>query len=967
MKKSKITAFFVGSFILIATSFSVYKNFNGSWSTFVSYGGVTGHMFKIANTLIYGTDYTKLYFLDVSDRNNVSTIDLNIGNVMLQVFQDDNVLVISGDTLSFININNKKIIWQFSNSDQNLFEKAIIYNDSVYASSSDGTLKVLNKANGKLLWTFKPKNFQNLSSILLRGDLNYFGYFIIADNTVYLASRDKTFYALSSKNGSVFWKTEIKDLMTSGLEHYGKYLYVTTDSGKTIALDKFTGKILWQSLSESPVICSTITSSFALSYNPILQFLADINERIRNWFYFGPIAYFELHTDGTVVRRDGATGNVVWKSDKIADGLNCPTIWKWQALFTSDRGNVFLLSLDSGKKLFEKSDLGIIHNSAVVKPKFDKLIPKWLNPFVPDYFINNTTGDLFFINGRTGKNYWKFSASAPTISNTEPIIDNNYIFFATSDGVIYKIGKDSGLPDLTYDDQKFNVTQTFLSVADVNIFELSLTSNGTFTNPWREANLTAVFTHESGKVIEMPGFYYDQNIWKVRFNPPLKGKWKWKILWTPHGKTLTKSGELVSNTDTSNFYLRTNNINPKRLTLDGKTIFNGLGISESMFDYNHNGTFLDDWALGDNDSLIATNSSGFTSKFRSNNVTSLENYISTYGPKGAGFNMFRWNPTNASPSLYRDFMFPITYSIPDGKIGDTFITSLRENNIHIWFTFFGFDVPYRSFGDANHKYLLKSYIRYVYARYGAYVDIWEIANELAVPQNLSSFLISEINSYDYEKRPISVSSEDYNISETNIISPHWYESEEISDSDTKTAQHINQYESYAKPVVIAEQGNKDSNYDSTSAIRMRIRTWTAFFEEGIILFWNESSSKNIKSGPYPNANIYLGEMERSYTRVLQNYSKSFPLNSNKIKYSLENFGVRGYGLTSDNVNAGYFYHYSAPLYFTRFSLRIFTKNGGELQWVNPGTGNVIQKTLCPPGYCFIYSPLFNTDISFYLK
>ena len=72
-------------------------------------------------------------------------------------------------------------------------------------------------------------------------------------------------------------------------------------------------------------------------------------------------------------------------------------------------------------------------------------------------------------------------------------------------------------------------------------------------------------------------------------------------------------------------------------------------------------------------------------------------------------------------------------------------------------------------------------------------------------------------------------------------------------------------------MVFSEQGNSVSDWDDRSALRMRLRSWTAFFQEGIIIFWNVSDTKDYRKS-YGSANIYLGEEERSFIKVLQDFT-----------------------------------------------------------------------------------------------
>jgi hypothetical protein len=40
-----------------------------------------------------------------------------------------------------------------------------------------------------------------------------------------------------------------------------------------------------------------------------------------------------------------------------------------------------------------------------------------------------------------------------------------------------------------------------------------------------DVDIDAIFTHEDGTVISLPGFWNGENEWKVRFSPNKVGKW----------------------------------------------------------------------------------------------------------------------------------------------------------------------------------------------------------------------------------------------------------------------------------------------------------------------------------------------------------------------------------------------------------------------------------------------------------
>jgi len=58
-------------------------------------------------------------------------------------------------------------------------------------------------------------------------------------------------------------------------------------------------------------------------------------------------------------------------------------------------------------------------------------------------------------------------------------------------------------------------------------FEVSW-EGGPHANPFRDARLTAQFTHESGRAVTAQGFYDGERTWRVRFLPTELGRWSYK-------------------------------------------------------------------------------------------------------------------------------------------------------------------------------------------------------------------------------------------------------------------------------------------------------------------------------------------------------------------------------------------------------------------------------------------------------
>ena len=56
--------------------------------------------------------------------------------------------------------------------------------------------------------------------------------------------------------------------------------------------------------------------------------------------------------------------------------------------------------------------------------------------------------------------------------------------------------------------------------------EFSFTSTKSYENAYTDVELWADFTCDDGTVMRRPGFWSGGNNWKIRFAPPIVGKWR---------------------------------------------------------------------------------------------------------------------------------------------------------------------------------------------------------------------------------------------------------------------------------------------------------------------------------------------------------------------------------------------------------------------------------------------------------
>ena len=113
--------------------------------------------------------------------------------------------------------------------------------------------------------------------------------------------------------------------------------------------------------------------------------------------------------------------------------------------------------------------------------------------------------------------------------------------------------------------------------------EIRLTSTKDYKEPLRENELNAVFVHESGKEILLCGFWFEKNIWAVRFTPILAGKWTYTVEPTDkENEGLFASGELEASVEDTAVEARargfvTDRYKKRYFTYDDGTPFLWLG------------------------------------------------------------------------------------------------------------------------------------------------------------------------------------------------------------------------------------------------------------------------------------------------------------------------------------------------------------------------------------------------------
>lgn len=928
MRKYKIFGF--ASLVLLIVAFLIFKSREPFWWRFPTKGEIYTTPVTYKNLIIFGNGIGELYAVD--KRTGIARWSFRAQHeISTPVVFGDKLLFTSQDgILYFVEVSSGKEIWRFSNPDGfRFYTSALVYKGLVFIGDANGSLFALDAKDANLKWKFRAEKVSNLSDILAGLSLNWFGDFKIVDGVVFLGSRDGNLYALSYWDGKLKWKFESDTAITTNLEILDRLVYFGNKDGESFAADIESGELVWRTkYNDSPVTCVSAFKKSLLS----------------------PTYLIQVYENGNVVKGKGS--EKVWDIDFKPRAIFCPVSWNSILYFVDDWGKIKAIDEKSGEELWTFQANEGIKTEPLVSPAsvFSTAI----------IYFGDKVGNFFALNPRTGGEVWHFTSFGQI--NARPLQDKDFVYFVSSDGGLYKLERMTGKISLPiFKKVKFEVNQDKYKAGPDEIVELTVGfDESLLTNPFREVKIESKFIHEEEE-LTVKGFYYDKDTWKVRFNPPKKGEWKWELSLKLPDRTFQESGVFQSETSSAETRLSVSDKNPRRLTIDGETIFNGVGIQEMLNDFNYNGNPLDDFTIGRSEPLIATGSS-WTDYFRSDELTDLQRFLETYGKEG-GFNLYRWGIENATFSMWTEFGVENKYFTQQGKWGDQLVKSLRENGYQVWITLFGFHIPIGDGSYPSERRIVEDYVQYMVSRYGSFVGIWEIANEAYVNDKVISFIAEKIHENDYQERPLTISREKPELPEIDIISPHWYESEKLTNSDTRTVEEMSKYKKFDKPVVFGEHGNKEKNWDETSATRLRVRVWSGFFNNAMFVFWNQSDRKDFYNPVLENANIFIGDEERKYLKVFSDFSQGVSLSSETVNLSLDNEGVRSYALQSDEGLLAYFFHFNNPSEETSINFPLGIWKDGTISWIDTASGNVLKEFDVKIGRVELSSPTFTTDIA----
>jgi hypothetical protein len=502
-------------------------------------------------------------------------------------------------------------------------------------------------------------------------------------------------------------------------------------------------------------------------------------------------------------------------------------------------------------------------------------------------------------------------------------------------------------------------------VGRYEVFEFTMESAEAFANPFAEARMSAEFRGPDGRRIAVAGFYYGGNKWVVRFAPPAAGRWTVRARLAGKKGATERAGAFECAASARRGFLRISKRNPYRLEWDDGTPFYPVGIQTC--------------------GLLQTGMDGPAADGSWRTVP-IETWMQAFA---GATNLTRWQ---LGAGTKAGCAWPV---IPVDGAPDRYDTELAEKidrilaaqrahgaaQILVPFqdmslgsrdkTAFGAvqDVTgYKSLKAANLP-LQEAYLRYIVARWGAYVDIWELFNEDgSAPVDYLARLAATVREADPYRHPITTNYTRSGEPWCEIATWHGYVRMPAAGVDEWIAAMVGRYKSYGKPVLNTEFGNKGT-LSNVDPVKWRVAVWSAFMSESNVLFWDMSGRKTEPRDTQSNSNAYLGADSRQHFRVFHEFTRGLPVDLRPVEASYTWHGdVRVYALSNGRTGVLYVHHFADHARPYQRKERDYIQMGPgrfRLTWVDPGDGRVVKTDMRETAqpYLFFETPPVTVDLA----
>ncbi len=369
-----------------------------------------------------------------------------------------------------------ELVWKFSTNGR-IYSSPLIHNNLIFFGSGDSTFYSLQKQTGELQWQYKADGAIHSDPCTTSG-------------MVFFSTSKGSLYALGANDGSLKWKFEpggdtmldIWDYYLSSPNVNNGVVYWGSGDGNLYAIDSKTGKVVWQFEANGIVHSKPIVSEGRVFFGDFGGYFFSLNAangeviwQFRtvgdSYFPNGEIQKGASLDNGTIYfgSRDyniyalnAQTGRGQWNMKEVGSWIIAtPLIYNDFVYFgTSDTHRFYCVNKANGKVVWQIPvpmrvyGSAIEHNGIIYFGCFDGILRgvdhktgelKWqfqTNGSRENYnLVYNAEGKFKEGFELYGKDYLKSERLIHRLGSilSTPVIEQNTIFFGSSDGNLYSV------------------------------------------------------------------------------------------------------------------------------------------------------------------------------------------------------------------------------------------------------------------------------------------------------------------------------------------------------------------------------------------------------------------------------------------------------------------------------------------------------------------------------------------------
>ncbi|OCG00357.1 outer membrane protein assembly factor BamB [Gilliamella sp. wkB112] len=306
------------------------------------------------------------------------------------------------------------------------------------------------------IWQNSTAGNTHIYSLL--GPINY-------DNAIYVASRSGQVKAIDLSSGNTLWDVNLSKstlfsshtaLFSGGVSADDKYVYVGSERAVVYALERNTGKVIWEKAVKGEVLARPVSSEDKVILHTANGFLQGLNRDTGDdlWDLSLEVPPLSLRGNSTPTIAHGAAivgddngrvnayyindGQLIWQQRisqpsgsteiaKLNDVDSTPVVEGNLVYSVGYNGNVVALDLSNGQIVWRK-ELGSTHSFAVDSTRL---------------FVVDQDDNVQAVSKNGGAEIWKQTGFLHR-QLTDPIIYQNYIIVGDFEGYLYWLNIDTG-------------------------------------------------------------------------------------------------------------------------------------------------------------------------------------------------------------------------------------------------------------------------------------------------------------------------------------------------------------------------------------------------------------------------------------------------------------------------------------------------------------------------------------------